>query len=588
MRNLRSAAVAVCLVILSVARSGAQEPPPRGARLYLELDRHEYFLGENVLVHLVVENAGDKPFKIDVGGDYRRATRHLRFQVTATDAQGKEVPDPDPNQDSWGGLSYSPEIRPGQKHYESLQLLRYRRFERPGTYRLSVSHDFGWGTKDRRARPAALATIKFVMPTPAQAQQVVQKMYNLPKDHGGSAGKKREPFADFTTLTFPVYLPVLQPRARQGDERVLAGIGAIATPQATAELVRLLEHSNPAFARKVLQTLDERLPDPLLENKLPPRSVFEVDFYHRRRRLVKESWRREFAPKVRRVGRRLLDEKDVQSLNCGAYVLTCLGEQEDVATLAAALGRAARLAKDQPLDKTVYPRPRGACQELMRAARAMTQRGLKVSEKPKTAGELLLFVAAFHSREKFRPAGWEKAFLTALRHELPYVREMALVALPLPPPKAARALLPRLLGDSNVDVQIVACHLAAKLKTPELREPVLAALRKANEDWLVDAANSAAHALGAERECVRILASRLDDEEVAARCLSHLVSSVLTGTNGYGSRSKLDSATGRACKKAWKQFLDRHAEALAKGKRFKVSDPALPLAKLFPGYTFYR
>src|SRR5438093_11484770 len=98
------------------------------------------------------------------------------------------------------------------------------------------------------------------------------------------------------------------------------------------------------------------------------------------------------------------------------------------------------------LEQKVYPRPRGACQELTRAARALVQRGVRVNEKPKTAGELLLFACAVRAGEKFRPAGWEEAFARALRHELPYVREVALESLPLPPPKAVRGLLPKLLA----------------------------------------------------------------------------------------------------------------------------------------------
>jgi hypothetical protein len=587
MRPFHSASIMAACLVLVFLSSGAEARAgvPQGARLSLELDKKTWFLGENVLIHLVVENTGNKPFTIDMGGDYRGATRALRFSVEATGAQGKAVPDPNPKQNCFGGLGYSKEIKPGDRHYESLQLLRYRRFDRPGKYRLKVSHDFGW--KDLAgARPVAEATIEFVMPTPRQARQVVAAMYKLPKDHGGTAGEKRKPFADFSTLIYPVYLPVLAPKARQGDERALAALGAMPSPKATAELVGLLEHTNPAFARKALQTLNSRLPDPMLEKKLPGRNVFEIDFLHHRRWLVKESWRDEHAPKVRRIGRRLLAEKDVPSLNCGAYILECLGKQDDLVALEPALGRAALMAKDRPLEKGIYPRPRGACMELMRAARAMIQRGVKVNETPSTAGELLLFSTAIRWREKFRPAGWEKAFVAALRHELPFVRETALEALPLPPPKAVRVLLPFLVVDSDVDVQIAACHLAEKLKAPELREPVLKVLRTAREHWQIDAASRAALALGAPRERLRILVSRLDEEEVAARCLGHLVDSVLTSTGGYGSPTKLETATGRACKKEWQRFLGKHIERLAEGKKFKLSDPGVPLAKLFPGYKF--
>ena len=86
---------------------------------------------------------------------------------------------------------------------------------------------------------------------------------------------------------------------------------------------------------------------------------------------------------------------------------------------------------------------------------------------------------------------------------------------------------------------------------------------------------------------MRILAARLDEEAVAAWCLQALVTSVVADTAGYGSPTTVDTATGRTCKKAWQQFLSRQGKALAAGKRFKLSDAAVPLAELFPKYTFY-
>src|SRR4051794_34729244 len=69
-------------------------PRPAGAEIALETDRTEYWIGENVLVHFVVKNTGAEPFAISTGGDYRGAPRHLRFQVTAVDEQGREAEDP--------------------------------------------------------------------------------------------------------------------------------------------------------------------------------------------------------------------------------------------------------------------------------------------------------------------------------------------------------------------------------------------------------------------------------------------------------------------------------------------------------------
>ena len=316
-----------------------------------------FFLGENVLIHLVVENVGTVPFRIDLGGDYRGSTRHLRFSVKATDAEGKEIADPNPVQHNMGGLGYGKEIKPGEKHYESLPLLRYRRFERPGTYRLRVSHDFGWAEKDPSKFPSAQATIKFVMPTPKQAREVVDQMCDMEKDNGSSAGQKRKPFADFKTLIYPVYLPELVGRVRGGDGRAFEALGAMPLPKATAELVRLLDGRDAALARKAMAALLDRLPDPVLKQKQPGATPLPYDYHHRRRLLVKASWRDEFAAAVRRYGRRLLADKDVAGLANGAYALECLGTKDDLGALATALDRTARLRKEVS---------RNACGDLMR------------------------------------------------------------------------------------------------------------------------------------------------------------------------------------------------------------------------------
>jgi hypothetical protein len=210
---------------------------PADAKVSVLLDKKEYFLGENILVHFVVENAGKGLFSITMGGDYRGASRALSFHVTATDAEGKQAADPDPSGHSLGGIRYSPELKPGQKHYASLQLRRYRRLERPGVYTIRVAHNLGWRETPGRKIPVAEATLKVLMPDAKQACAVVEEMYRLPRDHGGTAGQKRQPFADFGALAYPVYLPWLTPRAAEGDEEALAAIGVIAAPEATKALI---------------------------------------------------------------------------------------------------------------------------------------------------------------------------------------------------------------------------------------------------------------------------------------------------------------------------------------------------------------
>src|SRR5262245_45111354 len=88
--------------------TGKNTPIPAQAKVSIELDQGEYFLGENVLFHFLVENTGKEPFSIEMGGDYRGASRHLRFKVKALDAAGKLCADPDPSDFCMGGIGYSP------------------------------------------------------------------------------------------------------------------------------------------------------------------------------------------------------------------------------------------------------------------------------------------------------------------------------------------------------------------------------------------------------------------------------------------------------------------------------------------------
>jgi hypothetical protein len=583
-----------CLALLLVNslgnEPGAEDkgtPVPKGAKVSLVVDKKTYFLGENVLVHFCVENVGTEPFPITLGGDYRFASRALSFSVEAIDAKGKDCADPDPSGFCMGGLIHSPTIKPGQKHYESVPLMRYRRIEEPGTYTIRVSHGLGWKETDDRKIPVAEATITFVRPTEEQARKVIEEAYALDKDSGGTSGGRRKPFADFSVLRDPVYLPILMERAKDGCEKALEGIGSIATPQATEALIRLADHENAAFALQAVRTLNYRLPDPLLAGELPVRNVFHNEQVDARSWYVSRSWRPRFGDDVRALARKLLAKDDQDSVKCGGFMLQAVGRKEDLPALTRALDRAVAEAARAPIEKGLYPRPRGACQELMRAARMLAARGIPAPVDLKTPGEALVFASLVGAGEKSRPAGWETRYAGLLCHETPYVREIALENLPVPVPKALEKLLPPLLTDPDVDVQIAACHLAKKTKLPSLKGPVLKALASAKEEWQFRAVTSAAWEYDAKWETIQILVSRLDEAEMTAQCLDSLRYWAFEDLpiHSIPTAKHLDAAAGKTCKARWTKFLDEHGEELKKGKRFKFGDPAFT-PDLFPEFRF--
>ena len=188
-------------------------PVPEDAKIALRFNKQQYFLGENVAAEFCVENTGRGIFYIDLGGDYRGASRSLRFHVKATDDKGMEVADPDPSPFCMGGLSATSKLEPGTKHCETIPLLRYCRFERPGVYRVRVSHDLGW---------TATAT------SPLSGYSYVPVSQTGPDQFYELVGQSK--WADHTTLSallmfYP--LPLLQaaPPRRSVDRAIWGGFG---------------------------------------------------------------------------------------------------------------------------------------------------------------------------------------------------------------------------------------------------------------------------------------------------------------------------------------------------------------------------
>jgi hypothetical protein len=199
---------------------------PADARVSIILPRKVYFLGESITAQFCVENVGKGLIQISTGGDYRFASRHLRFHVTAADDQGTQVVDPDPSQFCMGGLGSEGPHYPGKKECMEVPLLAYCRFDKPGTYTVRISHDLGWHGTEERPLPVAECVLHLKRPSPAQAKGVIDAL---------AAGDK----SGFHYLRDLVYLPILLKAAQDGDEHALAGIGSIAKPEATQALVRL-------------------------------------------------------------------------------------------------------------------------------------------------------------------------------------------------------------------------------------------------------------------------------------------------------------------------------------------------------------
>lgn len=558
--------------------------PSGPARVVLVADRARYFLGENVLVHYCLENIGTSPLTISVGGDYRGSSRSLRFHVTVTGEDGKVAEDPDPSGFNLGGLGYSPTIAPGDHWCQSLPLLRYARIDNPGAYTISVTHDLGWGED---AAPTGTLTIRFAAPTARDAEAVVDAALALPADKSSSAGKARAPYADLGLLRLPIYLPALSARvATRGDRarEIIEAMGAIESKEATAALIALAQSPDGAIALAAAKALGRRLPD-IEVSKRAAAGTFITGRDAEKKRLVETSYGPEHAAASRAIGARLVASNELATSSAGAYILQCVGERADLSALASALDRAMfETTRPRLPGRDFYETPRGVCAVIVHAARVLAERGLTPTERPKTAGEIGVWLVAFQADSGSRPLGWEGTLAKAATHPFPYLREIAMNAVSRPVPAQIVTLMPRLLGDVDRDVQIAACQAAERIEETSLVPSVLGAFKMARDPDVVRACDHAAWMLGARFEALQIAADRLDEAEIGNQLRSSLAQ-LLGDTDGH-SADAMSPSQAAAAKARWRAFLAANEPDVRRGVRYSTRDPKI-VPEMFPAMRLH-
>ena len=560
-------------------RTGGPIPP--NAKVTLSTDKDEYFLGENVLVHFKLENTGGPAFDAEFGGDYRGAPRSLRFIVTATDPNGKLVADPYPNSNCMGGLGGPATVTPDRPFYQSLPIMRYLRFEGPGTYTVFIHHDCGWKESADTKYPEGRIVLCLKRPSKEQARRLVQAWMAEKPYQGSVHGQKSQPYADFGEIRFAEYLEPLAEQALQGKDRALAGIGSIATPEATRVLIDLLRGEDDDFRLKVCRTLNSRLPDPYLQGLLSERNIFVDEMKEPRLWLVERSWRPEFADEVRQQAAHFLEGPKAESVALGAYMMECVGNASDAPLIEHALNREVAKTPTLPLEKGIYPRPRGACEELLRAVQIMLKRGAAAPEKPESHGQAIFFLRALASDPNFRPDGWLQTCDRLLQSDIPYIQEQTLRALPAPMPATLQKWLTPILGSADPDAAIEADRIIERDKLGDPKDMAIRSFRTAKDSWLFRASGNALLSLGCVYERLEILADRMDEPDMLFDCLEGL-KTIFSNAGGGGFSSNIGvEVEAKRIKPKWQAFIRKHEQDLKNARRFKLPDPEIP-ADMFP------
>jgi hypothetical protein len=559
----------------SMWEASARKPVPAGAKVTLATDRREYFLGENVLVHFTLENTSDQPIEADFGGDYRGATRALRFKVTATDESGRLAEDPDPSEFFGGGFGGGRKLNPGDRFTQSLPLVHYCRILQPGRYTIRVTHDFGWKEGERK-RPIGEITVIFRMPTPTEAEAVVVAMEKLPADPNNTYGERAREYADFTALCQPIYLQPLLRRVEKGDRNALEGICWIATPAATAALIGLATNSNSKLALEAAQTLTMRLPDPALESTngfggFPPFTK------EARRKLAKNSWDAKLAPAVQSLATNYLARPENPEIAAGAFMIQAVGTTNEAPAVRSALDRAldplVRGRRDPGDDILDQPEP---VRQLLNAMTALRDRGYTFDEDHLSGdGAFLLYFSWLANKPPPRPERWLHVLEVFGENCRFPTRVAALNSIPETVPDDCIAFVKSRMADDDLGVVRAACTVAGRSGKKTFLKPLLEIIATEHHEWLLREATDAANKLGAGFDLQNIWADRLAEEHLYGLALDSL-QTVIEGLPG-GSTGRTDLTRGERIelRNQWKTFLTKHADELRSGKKFKVDDPAL-------------
>ncbi len=417
------------------------EPPPWIA-ITVTPERMQAMLGEPLAVTFRVANLGVDVYRAMLAGDLEVGTRSPRFAFTAQRDDGVRASDPEPMPPGRERVGTAGDMHPGAAIEETVPLNAYLRFPGPGTWHVTAYHAMGFGNP---VPPILIAirggledyarvgdfTLVVTAPDAAKAAAIVARgLATL-----SSSASKGELGADdlLGHLHEPCFLPALRAAIHDATgaqiPALMAGIAAIATPEATAALIALAARPERLEVRTAaLALLPNRLPPPP-----PPPAAGDLE---RERQLALRAgmtWTEDLRPALLLAVRDALASGTPELIGPAANVLGAAGGADAGELLVRA---AEELAPRLPIEAA----HKNALIYLQNAARQLgTTRGLSI---PATAtsppGRLLCWVGTLPDQARTLQ---DEALLLAMVHMPdPMLRYCALQAMR--PVQLARAKLP--------------------------------------------------------------------------------------------------------------------------------------------------
>lgn len=563
----------ICGLLLSFVRAentlpiktefGAKSPVPAGAVVSLKLPE-KVNLGDAIPGAFTVKNAGGEPFEISTGGDYRGTGFPLRLKIRVTDSAGGVLPDASLNQPNFGGLVGSHKVVPGASFDIDFPLAGYVSFPGAGVFTVEACHDLGWLADDARPHPVAKARIEITMPSADEAAARVRDL---------CASVDRDKFFQLGKLQHGVFLPALIREAEAGHAEAVTGIAGIPGTAAFEALLHLLENPWSEVVKAAGSALKQRLPSASDQSK----SAFPA--WSDNASAIKD-WDPKYREPLLKSALSLLQSKDAAAVELGAAFIQAQGDD----THAKPLLEATQVALNGPWEvrsgrgaNVLDPPP--PLRGLIQAIDALRARGWRLGPNPNGGSAVIL--AQFRELADTnipRPVDgrWKETVLAFMDANPPTFRQNAILAIPTPVDDPFENALMKALEDKDWAVLRSACEVAGRSGRSSFIRPLCQIVETTHETFVQAAASSSAQSLGARVELWNAWCEVITDQDFMSEALRQLVLGTLDLSSGSSSGNSNFTREQRfAIRDAWRAFIGKNRDRLARGERISPDDPSV-------------
>ncbi|WP_367872867.1 HEAT repeat domain-containing protein [Luteolibacter sp. Populi] len=544
-------------------KSGAKLSVPPGVDVSLKLPE-KVRLGDAIPGAFTVRNTGGEPFEISTGGDYRGTGFPMRLKIRVTDSRGKVLPDESIKLWNRGGMIGTEKIGPGGSSNIALPLAGYVMFPGAGIFTVEACHDLGWMVEEERPHPVAKANIEIIMPS---AEEALARVRDL------CSGSDRDRLLQLEKLQHGIFLPALIQEAQAGHANAVTGIAGIRGAAAFEALLGLLENPSPDIVKASAAAVKWQLPD--LADAAKPTFPSWRD-----KATILQNWNPKFRKQLLDAALPMLRSKDAATVELGASFIQAQGD----AAQAKPLLDATQTALDGPWEirsgkgaNTLDPPP--PLRGLIHAIDALRGRGWRLGPDPDGGSAMIL--ARFRELadpNMPRPGtdGWKQTILAFIDANPPTFRQNAILAIPTPVPAGFEPALMKALDDKDWGVLRSACEVAGKSGRVSFIPPLCRIVETTHQSSVQSAASSAAQALGARVELWEAWYEVITDQESMYEALTELAFGTLEIPSRSGGGNRNFTLEQRfAIRDAWREFIRKNHDRLARGERLPTGDPTV-------------